>query len=257
VVYIQSNFTVTLTTDVECWAIIHTNGVITVGENNVTIFYGLESYGSNPRTINMGNGVWSTHMDGTTFDVEDTGLTLNPQNSLLVININGVQSEYDPNRFLAGSRSFNDVVINLGVGHSGSNILNITGSPTFRNLIIQSKNNAAHTVVFDDYANVYTKKFVAIGSSASNRLKIVNQSAVSDPDNDYMAGFLYIDTSYGKSVDMRLFSGDYTATESMRPYIGSDSLVPYSWDGDNGGWIAQDPPKIYTLVDHVTASPGI
>src|SRR5690606_28519770 len=83
-----------------------------------------------------------------------------------------------------------------------------------------------------------------------------NQSAVSDPDNDYMAGFLYIDTSYGKSVDMRLFSGDYTATESMRPYIGSDSLVPYSWDGDNGGWIAQDPPKISTLVDPLTDNPG-
>lgn len=161
--------------------------------------------------------------------------TLNATGSLLEINT----QQPSGSRLWTNSKTFNDVVINLGSGGSSAVAFSIMNSPTFRSLIIQSKNSAAHTVnLGGGIFNV--NKLIAIGSSASNKLTI-------DGDGGVMGVY---ESSYGQYVSLVDLEGDNGA--SMTPlYIGSNSTSSGSF-----GWLLQDPPKISTLVDPLTTAPG-
>ena len=244
-VYIAANFTVTLTEDASCDRLEHTNGTISLSSYKLTVSNNqagsFQSTGNNARTINMGSGtihvketaswasVWSL------FVLSGSNLTFNAGTSLLQIDYIGSPADLpDGALFATGSKTFNDVRINLSGEYPRP--LSITGSPTFRSLVIQSKNSAAHTVNFD--SPFYTSKFIAIGSSTTNRLTIGGDAGF----------FIFADKTdtYGQFVDMQLI--DYSADRATH-YIGSNSVQV-----GGGGWLLQDPPKISTLVDQFTGS---
>lgn len=122
--------------------------------------------------------------------------------------------------------------------------LNITGSPTFRSLVIQSKNSAAHTVNFDaGVSEVTFDKLIAVGSSSSNKLSFVGGS-----QTDLVAESN--GSVYGQNLSMTDVNFGYNGSETPA-YIGSGSTTSGSY-----GWLLQDPPKISTLVDPLTTAPG-
>ena len=120
----------------------------------------------------------------------------------------------------------------LGDGISYGINLNLTGSPTFRSLTIQSKNSAAHTVDFQGDVTI-GGKFVAIGSSASNKLTLTESTA-------RLILFKSGSTSYGQFVyaDIEAQSAEVmNAAPPIPAYIGSNSTTSTS------GWILQNPPR--------------
>lgn len=134
----------------------------------------------------------------------------------------------------------------------------MSGSPTFRSLIIQSKNSAAHTVNFYNGAEVKSEKLILIGSSSINKLTIDVAGAL-DPLNDYMwlSPASAASTTYGQFVTMggngSTYANMYTSL-NINPYMGSNS-------GDaptaaNIDWTYQNPPKISTLIDPLTTAPA-
>lgn len=264
-VYIAANYTVTLTTNAVAGSVSHINGTLdlasyklTVGMPTVPGSYipDFISTGSTARTINLGSG----HLEllghdpsmgcfPTVFSLSGSNLTFNAGTSLITINQNGstVGSALSSSAFGTSGKVFNDVRINLK--DSGTDVVfNITGSPTFRSLIIQSKNSAAHTVNFEDYSDIrINQKFIGIGSSTSNRL-LFRQPG--DFSNVFFT-FSPEATSYGQNLD--LGSGFYPDDLGLGGgpyYIGSTSV------GGHVRWIKQNPPKISTLVDPLTTAPG-
>lgn len=260
-VRIEADFTVSLTSD-------------------ATVSYHLQNSGrinlsGHKYTVTGGNG---TIISGGTFDMTNSvhetvgfagsGATLISDGSHLIINHRGdglaslAAEAY--NNVTINTRSrlptttssytikggvFRDLILNF-VGQNEPHSAIIEGSPTFRSLIIQSKNSAAHTVNFDG-GDFNIDKFIAIGSSSSNRLKLVN----------------YVGTNYfsinnngsvfGQYVDMSDFEVTVTkdgwSDDFEQAYIGSNSIG----SGNTGGnWLFQDPPKISTLVDPLTTAPG-
>lgn len=242
-VYIAANYTVTLTADAFCNKLTHSNGTITAGsydmyigmENSASV--GFYSTGSTARTINMGSGKWHVHLSFDSLSLTGSGLTLNPQSSTLIL-----YNDYSSS-FGTLSKTFNDVVVEMGVGVTGapgSTELSITGSPTFRSLIIQSKNSEAHTVIFDGGGSgMDVDKLIMVGSSSANKLTLTTTSG------DHYVGVSSAGSSYGQFVAM---NNVWSAFGSN--YIGSNSTDSTS------SWLLQDPPKISTLVDSLTALPG-
>lgn len=250
-VYIDANFTVTLDTDIVVDYISQTNGTLTCGPYNVTANYYGDGNSSSAKTLNMGSGTWTltNGVAGVVFGKNNANTTVNAQSSLLILNIFGGQYWAYPigaNPLGAGF-TLNDVIFNIGTTAGGTNI-GILGSPTFRLLDIRSANSAAHTVVFDDDAVPTIEKFIAIGSSTSNRLLLTNQTP---------GHFGYIEQSasgtvYGQNVNNGAFGGPAGGAND-KLYLGSNSIVS---NGAGSGWLLQDPPKISTLVDPLTTSPG-
>lgn len=174
----------------------------------------------------------------TTEYINHTGTntgTINCSNATLILNINS-------NFTLPTDKmsSIKNLFINFGTNSSSSFTLTTTSNITATSLIIQSKNSAAHTVLFNNDAIINARKFIAIGSSASNRL-LVNQPsgnpAIIDISN----------SCYGQFVDMRI---DDSGTSDAPLYIGGNSVA------SGGLWLTQNPPKISTLVDPLTTAPG-
>ena len=225
-VYLSPNLVVTLTADAECNSILlaappmSPYGYIKLNGNDLHVF-------GNATTECTIDGDGTLTVDGNYTAHSDT----NKFPSLIVLNTSGNRT------FTTSNRAFNDVRINM----SGTNeALNITGSPIFRSLVIQSNNSAAHTVNFGSGATVTTNKFVAIGSSSSNKL-IVKPSAGSSTIALSSGG-----STYGQFVDMQV-----SASGSGVPkYIGANST-----QSSGMGWLLQDPPKISTLVDPLTTAP--
>lgn len=242
-VFIEANYTVTLTADAECSSFLHTNGTLSFSSYKLSTRYGFESTGNTARTINMDDGTLKiNNIDYyfIRFTLSGSNLTFNKGNSLLLVDLPR-PSPAETQSFTTGSKEFNDVIINLGASSPDSVGLNITGNPTFRSLIIQSKNSAAHTVNFD--GNPAVNKLVAIGSSSINKLKLTA------PDGSYIDQSSSA-TSYGQFVDMNNLSsidGMYGGIQ----YLGANSVAT----GTSGGWLLQDPPKISTLVDPLTTAP--
>lgn len=257
--YIDKNYTVTLTADASCFSVTHTNGILTLSSYKLSIvgssYNGgtFESSGSTARTLNLNSGTLYVNVgldtSGVGINMTGSNLTLNAGTSLVILE---VYLSFDTFLFSTLSKTFNDVQINMGSSGSDSTTLSITGSPTFRSLIIQSKNSAAHTVNFDDSATVTTNKLVAIGSSSSNRLTI--KSSGSPAYIQFISG----GSSYGQYVNNDgtnpvFTSGATTVYGGNVPtYLGSNSI-----DGAGlGDWLLQDPPKISTLVDPLTTTPA-
>src|SRR5690606_28981824 len=96
--------------------------------------------------------------------------------------------------------------------------VSIKGSPTFRSLIIQSKNDKAHTVNFDD--DVTVTKLVTIGASTSNRLAINNI-------NDRIFILPTGSTTYGQNTNMTVqaVSNIFYDDPDFNCYIGSNSIT--------------------------------
>lgn len=254
-VYINANFTITLTADATCYFIIHTNGALVTSSYNLTMVAGIRSSGSTARTITFGSGTITASQSppfvagGMSFT--GSNLTFNCGTSLLLIKASGSPSS----DFDTMSKTFNDVRIEMGPSASNiSQSLNITGSPTFRLLDIRSANSAAHTVNFNsDFAEIKAEKFVAIGTSSSNRLKFTATS--SDPEVPSEIFIVFPDTGscYGQFVDIQNTIAGVQSDWSPTPYnlyIGANSV------GSSGNWVLQDPPKISTLVDPLTTAPG-
>lgn len=230
-------YIVTLTADAECKSISQT-GVSFKPQSAVLNGYKLHVYGNvtiygsgGDAFVDAANG--TLEIDGT---AELQGVT-NKNTSTIILNVNSTRT------FPTYNGTFSDVIINMS---GTSETLNITGSPTFRSLIIQSKNSAAHTVDFDDWSFVGVDKFIAIGSSSSNKLTIKAQSEESE------IGFYEGYSSYGQFVNIVGVSATVEVGVNNTSYIGSNSTV----SGDYGTWLLQDPPKISTLVDPLTTAPG-
>lgn len=248
-VFLDANYIVTLTADAECRYLFHSNGTLTCSSFNMHIVYMYsDENSSTAKTLNMGSGTWTIDYSGMgySFWIRNSATALNPQSSTLILN----GSDDNGYPLAIGNKTLNDVIVNLT--GSGTNPTNITGSPTFRSLIIQSKNSAAHTVNIGSNT-LNTQKFIAIGSSASNRLTITNGGA----EFPGTIGNTYDGSSSCYGANLNIVSVDYLddeATGEPLGYIGSSSVT----GGDLGtyGWLLQDPPKISTLVDPLTTAPG-
>ena len=243
-VSITAAFTVTLTDDAICKSFSITGGGLSLGSHKLTIADGVFSSVAGTRNIDLGSGTLEVnHSFGVNlFYLQGSGLTFNAGSSTIVLNV----KDYAPHpasTFSTGGNIFNDVILNMGNNYAGVSRVNITGSPTFRSLMIQSKNSAAHTVTFDEGAAITTQKFVAIGSSAANKLTL-NQDASG------FVNFNISNSSYGQHLTLSRINTT-TPTGSAPKYIGSNSETFSST-----GWLLQDPPKISTLVDPLTTAPG-
>lgn len=250
VVYLNANYTVTLNGDAECSELNHTNGTLSLSSYRLSCGVAFQSYGSTARTVNLQNGILEVTLNSFNLNLAGSNLTFNAGNSLVILNI---ESGYGNLNSL--SKVFNDVRINLGSA-SNSVISYITGSPTFRLLDIRSANSAAHTVNFDSDISI-SQKFVGIGSSSSNRLKLTgrdfspinfNFTAGNDTDNLY--------SCYGENLDVEDIAPQTVYEEDApesRLYIGSSSIK--NWTGTSE-WVLSNSPKISTLIDPLTTAPG-
>lgn len=201
------------------------------------------------QTIDLGTGTLRvTHgstltIDGSPytggFHVSPWTTTVTAGTSSIEINVNpGTGNSMD---VVLGTHTYNIMKIIIGGASTGAVSAAISGSPTFRSLIIKSKNSAAHTVNFDNGALINVNKLVAVGSSSSNRLAINSDSSSVLAVDDY-------GSSYGQFVNMNI-SSNMVSYAPM--YIGSNSVQTSGY-----GWLLQDPPKISTLVDPLTTAPG-
>lgn len=257
-VYVAANYTVTLTADATCNFLVHTNGTISLDSYKLSVDESLRSTGSTSRTMNLGSGgielVYGVGAGNNIFELSGSNLTLNAGTSLVTINYRGGFNgpPLFEGYFITGSKTFNDVVINIDTSADENSPFNITGSPTFRSLIIQSKNNAAHTVQFDDFSSIYFDKFVGIGSSPSSRLTVKGQSDDDDDTVIFATRQIGGGSIYGQNLNMRVYYDNVDGPGGevhTPPYIGSNSIA----GGSN--WLTQDPPKISTFTDSMTSNP--
>ena len=248
-VFLDANYIVTLTADADCRYLFHSNGTLTCSSFNMHIVHMYsDENSSTAKTLNMGSGTWTIDYSGMgySFWIRNSATALNPQSSTLILN------GFDDNGYplAIGNKTLNDVIVNLT--GSGTNPTKISGSPTFRSLIIQSKNSAAHTVNFDD--DVYVNKLVVTGASSSNKLTIENDNGKCFifGETNTAIGETKTATTYGQFVHMNMQAvSNIFYDDPVNPtYIGSNSTT------DTTGWLIQDPPKISTLVDPLTTAPG-
>lgn len=263
-VYIIANYTVTLTANATCTKLLHINGTINLGTYTLSLVNdgdyntaNFQSPGSTTRTINMQAGTLIIGDSTPTEEHQDfylggPSLTFNAGTSLIVFNDTHKWDDIFPSSFHTGNKTFNDVVINLnGAGYTEgiSEPFNITGSPTFRSLTIQSKNSAAHTVNFDDGASVYTSMLIAIGSSTANRLRLGTGSTnLINTSLSVASG----GTVYGQFINIDGFSA--VGATNVPHYIGSNSIQTYS--AGSRPWLLQDPPKAHILQDPLATPPA-
>lgn len=240
-VHIESNFSVTLTSNAVCEAItmfgtgavLNLNGYRLDTHKTASFLQG---------TLSLSGGtITFSRIPASTFAVDfsaEYGFSvIDTEGSLIRLNAGG--SGYST--FNTGGFTFADCEISI----DDSSSVNITGSPTFRLLDIRSANSAAHTVNFDD--DVYVSKLIAIGSSSGNKLTINN-----DNSKCFVFGESNTATTYGQFVNMAMQAvSNIFYDDPVNPtYIGSNSIT------NTTGWLLQDPPKISTLVDPLTTAPA-
>lgn len=238
-VYLDKNYTITLTANATVTQLTHTNGTLTLATYKLSL-YNFYSSGSTTRTLNLSSG--TLDITSGIFSLGGTNLTVNAGTSLIKIFRAGSTGV-----FYGQSHTFNDVSMLLGSSSNSVTML-LTGSPTFRLLDIRSANSEAHTVNFDEEAIIDVDKFIVLGASSSNRLKMtstvgLDPTMIRLPDN-------YRASSYGQYVDMYNVHTDFS---SLQPhYIGNNSVMT----GDSTGWLLSNPPKISTLIDPLTTTPA-
>lgn len=239
-VRIQADYTVTVNTSVSCGGFYLTQGGLNItssGSLTATSFEA-SSYGGDDFNKSITVNGRLTVDNEIIFGTGSGGLSTNFSGSIVTLNVTGVGT------FETRDITFNDMIINMGM-NSASATIGVYGSPTFRSLIIQSKNSAAHTVNIEDWQTLTCDKFVALGTS-SGRLTF-------DYTDGDMDGFIEITdngTCYGQHLYMAGVAPVLPANDNVKYYIGSNSAQA---DSD---WLLQDPPKISTLVDPLTTAPG-
>jgi len=256
IIHIQAGYTVTLSEDASISSAWLLDGRLNLAGYKLTILGDGSSAGtfyqaSTGNTIlDMTDGILEmSGADGYPtsfqFTTADTNHKIISDNAQLIFNAGGT---FQTSLLELGGNVMNDVVVNLGTNgltNGGSSTLDITGSPTFRSLIIQSKNSAAHTVNFDGSgATITVDKFVAVGSSSSNKLSLDSTNAGT------FIEFTENATCYGQyvSINDSNISPSMPSGANTPLYIGSNSTSEL--------WLTQDPPKISTLVDPLTTAPG-
>lgn len=240
----NASYTVTLDQAITVDTLAIAAGTFTANDYAVTTNV-YEVSGSGTKTINYGSGWWTINLTAAGYiDLIGTNATHNASStSKMAINVAETGAYFATN-----SKTFNDVYINMGTD-STSTELDISGTPVFRILSIKSANSAAHTVIFEDYAQVQYEKLIVHGSSSSNRLRIATESGDTYP--------VYFDpvstsaTTYGQYADMAQADISSPTVDASPYYIGSNSV-----QGSGNGWLLQDPPKIFALVDPLTTAPG-
>lgn len=233
-VYIAANYTVTLIDNVELRSFHQSAGTFNLSGYTVYVRLNSNCHTGN-RTLNFQGGTFVA-VGGIDFgNSSPSSITMDGTGSIVIGPVG------TPDTWRTNSLTFNDVIINIGFRDLAST-LNITGSPTFRSLTIQSKNSAAHTVNVS--GDITLDKFIGIGSSHSNRLK------VTDNGNLYAINFTDNATSYGQFLNMDIephMASNFNAPLSIPPYIGNGSISLGSL------WLDQDPPKASTLIDEFTS----
>jgi len=257
-VYILT-YTVTLTANVDFSSggkVFISSGRLNLGQYKMTFGTAgvLLTTGTAPKILDLGSGTLEFNEHDTIstsalLDLSSANTTLIAGTSTITYNSQQASSGLS---LKTGGLTFNDVRVNLGYAATNSTTLNITGSPTFRLLDIRSTNAAAHTVNFDGTtARVTANKFIAIGSSTTNRLTIRTVTGVSP------GGFIFPvgSTCYGQNlnmVDTHAYSDASNSPVVTPVYVGSNSIK----NNSGAAWLLQDPPKISTLVDPLTTAPG-
>lgn len=253
-VNLVSNFTVTMIADAQCSNLFHENGSLVFNQYTLSIMGENGSFysnwnESNNRTIDMDGGTLY-YETGNYFGLgESAHLTFSAADSRIVMNMTTPASSF-AGVFDSQSQTFADVIFYLGDVSSGATQLDISGSPTFNQLVIMSNNGSAHTVNIADLNSLTVSKFIAIGSGSSNKLAITGAGATPRPVK-FNGLFL---ASYGQYVNITNVSAtdaSGASPPSFTAYIGSNSTVT---SGSN--WTLQDPMKIGEFVDDFTTSPG-
>ena len=87
-VYINANYTVTLTSDAACNFLRHTNGTLILSSHKLTSGYQFLSYGSTSRTLNLGSGTLEVGVGSSDalLTLSGSNLTFEAGTSLIVIN---------------------------------------------------------------------------------------------------------------------------------------------------------------------------
>lgn len=253
-VIINSNYTVTLNQNISIGTLSVTDGTFNASSYNVTVtnLLNVGVLGPAGGNLNMGSGTWTINAG----EYHTSGILIyntssfNASNATIIFNVTGSWVD-----FYTANNTFRDVIINIGNPSNASHRLDISGSPTFRSLIIQSKNSAAHTVNFDDSneTGIMAEKLIVIGSSSSNKLTL--------HDSTQGLAWLYTGkadgtqegTSYGKYVNMDIQTSWIVDRDNWKPYIGSTSTQGAYADNT---WLTQNPPKADTLVDPLTTEPS-
>ena len=242
----DSALTVTLTADASVGSFAQTAGTIKLSYFTLTLGDGDSAYSvfisySGVRTIDMGSGsivINSRVGSPSLFSLSSSNLTLIKGSSTIVLNVKDSGSDYQID---TGGTTLNDLVVNLG-SSTNSVKLEILGSPTFRSLIIQSKNSAAHTVNFDAGATVTVNTtFTGLGTSTGN---ISLLSATS--------GTAFNIASSGTTTSDYLTIQDSYATGSTW-YAGAHSVNT----SGNTGWIFTAPPPTLTGISTLTGVQSI
>ncbi len=243
-----SAYTVSLDSDTTVANVTHRNATLALSSYRLRVKGAYQcDNGLNAGTLNLGSGTLEIGFGATTsasFQLGDSNgnLTVVKGSSTVIMHANATSGSISVARLF--NQSFNDFILLIGDSVPQANTAQLIGSPTFRSLIIQSKNSAAHTVNLDTNAQITLDKLVAVGSSTSNRLDINGDGA--------QFNFTSGGTSYGQYVDMGsapMSNGVIQTGLSQDAYIGINST-------GNSTWVYQDPPKVNTLVDNLTVSPA-
>jgi hypothetical protein len=235
-VTIDSNYTVTLNADANCNSMLISNGTLTANSYSMTIASYFQTAGNSNRTVNVGSGTWTINGVATgiifSLDTYGTGITVfNANTSLIIFN-------YTNGTFQTSSYSFNNVIVNM---FGTSETFTVNGSPTFRSLVIQSKNTSAHTVKFGAGATITTTTaFTGLGTS-SGKVSLVSSTS----------GTNYNFTNSGTTTSDYLTIQDNYATGS--PWYAGNNSVNTS---NNTGWIFTAAPPPPTLTG-ITSLKGI
>ncbi|NCD15370.1 MAG: hypothetical protein EOL92_09105, partial [Bacteroidia bacterium] len=147
---------------------------------------------------------------------------------------------------LPNSSSF-DFIVYLGANTSNGVTLGLSGSPTFRSLIIQSKNSAAHTVKLEPhYGSITVKHLYLVGSSTANRLTLDGTGRV--PGGVAPIDFVSDGSSDGNFVNMQ--SVGVQTANGVEAHIGPDSVMTSgSW-----GWLLSSGNQPPTTVLNTPAN---
>lgn len=232
-VRVEGGYTVTMTSNGACTALYITNGTFNLSSYTFTTgMINNHFTGSDVGAINLGSG--TVNMDGSaassSLSLLSNSVTFNAGTSVINISSNYTGGALS---IFTGGYTFNDVVLNMGTGTVSSQTVNLSGSPTFRSLIIQSKNSAAHTVNFDASATVTVNTtFTGLGTSTGN---ISLLSATS--------GTAFNIASSGTTTSDYLTVQDSHATGSAW-YAGAHSVNT----SGNTGWIFAAAPIPPTLT---------
>ena len=195
------------------------------------------------QTLNFGTGTLRvTH--GSTLTIGGSpysgGFHISPWTDTVTAGTSTVEINANPGTgnsmdIVLGTHTYNIMKIIIGGASTGAVSAAISGSPTFRSFIIQSKNSAAHTVNFDAGATITaTDEFVASGTT-SNNLSLRSSTS----------GTKYTLTSANdQELNEYLDIKDSTATGGGS-WIANDSVD----SGNNTGWsfVSRNAPPTTTL----------